>query len=115
MPPKKAEREWFKSNLSLVWVLIFLVIVVLILSIFALLSPVSQNGSAGTSLPATIIDQDESTPRGELQKTQTADAEPPPPTPEEIGYTDGIIFMGTLLIMILLVSTLRETLRRKEY
>jgi hypothetical protein len=46
--------------------------------------------------------------------TQTAEAETLPPTPEEIGYTDGIIFMSTLLILILLVGTLRETLRRKR-
>lgn len=36
-----------------------------------------------------------------------------PPTPEEIGFTDGIIFWATVLVIILLVGTLRETLRRK--
>lgn len=35
-----------------------------------------------------------------------------PLTEEEIGSTDGIVFWSTILILILLVGTLRETLRR---
>ena len=36
-----------------------------------------------------------------------------PPTPDEIGYTDGIIFFATILVLILLVGTLREVIHRK--
>ncbi len=46
---------------------------------------------------------------GEITPTPTA----LPPTPEEIGTTDGIIFWATVLVIILIVGTLRETLRRK--
>jgi hypothetical protein len=45
--------------------------------------------------------------------TSTAEMEDLPPTPEEIGYTNGIIFCSTVLVLILLVGTLRETIRRE--
>lgn len=37
----------------------------------------------------------------------------PPPTPDEIGSTRGIIIWAAILILILLIGTLRETLHRK--
>ena len=37
----------------------------------------------------------------------------PPPTPDEIGSTTGIILWATILVLILLIGTLRETLYRK--
>lgn len=36
-----------------------------------------------------------------------------PPSPNEVGYTDGIIFLATILVLILLVGTLREVVQRK--
>jgi hypothetical protein len=33
--------------------------------------------------------------------------------PEEIGHTDGIIFWSTLLMLIVVIATLRETILRK--
>ena len=65
------------------------------------------------STPSQVSETDLGSPVGDLEMTQTAEQDAQPPTPEEIGYTDGIIFMSTLLILILLVGTLRETLRRK--
>ena len=60
------------------------------------------------------VNQETGTPDPEQNLTQTAEVEALPPTPEEIGYTDGIIFMSTLLILILLLGTLREALWRKR-
>jgi len=37
----------------------------------------------------------------------------PPPTPDEIGSTTGIIIWAMILVLILLIGTLRETLHRK--
>lgn len=91
-----------RHRINLRWILIALVLGVLILSILAFISPISQGGREATL-----------TPTDELGMTQTAEVDGLPPTPEEIGYTDGIIFMSTLLILILLVGTLRETLRRR--
>ena len=95
------------------WVLIALVLVVLVLSILAFISPISQGGQGSTPTPSVVSKTGAARPTGDLEMTQTAEGDTLPPTPEEIGYTDGIIFMSTLLILILLVGTLRETLRRR--
>ena len=106
--PKQTSRR-----AGLLWILIALVVGVLILSILAFISPISQGGQVGTpTLTKASISEIEIT-NASLERTQTAQVDALPPTPEEIGYTDGIIFMSTLLILILLVGTLRETLRRK--
>ena len=109
MAPRKREDLQSKRIANLRWVLIALVLGVLVLSILAFISPVSEGGqeTAPTEERPTVTGADAP------EMTQTAEVEALPPTPEEIGYTDGIIFMSTLLILILLVGTLRETLRRK--
>lgn len=99
---------------SLRWILIFLVLAVLTLSILAFISPVSQGGQRPTPSPGAMEDQTAGETGEMLSATQTAEAEALPPTPEEIGYTDGIIIMSTVLILILLLATLRETIRRKR-
>jgi hypothetical protein len=38
-----------------------------------------------------------------------------PSTTEEIGSTDGIILWATVLVLILIIGTLRETLHRKGH
>ena len=96
------------------WVLIALVLVVLVLSILAFISPISQGGQGSTPTPSVVSTTGAATPTGDLEMTQTAEGDTLPPTPEEIGYTDGIILMSTLLILILLVGTLRETLHRRK-
>lgn len=113
MPLRKKDGLRFKHRSRFRWILIALVIGVLVLAVFAFISPVSQNGRATPPSPTDEIFQDDDTPEGYPQLTQTAEVDALPPTPEEIGYTDGIIFMSTLLILILLVATLRETLHRR--
>ena len=95
------------------WILILLVMGVLTVSILAFSSPVSQGRQAATLSPTEAEGLEINEPTQAFDLTQTADADAMPPTPEEIGYTDGIIFMSTVLILILLVATLRETIRRK--
>jgi len=99
---------------SLWWVLILLVLGVLALSILAFASPVSQGLQAATPSPTGLVDPATGETTENLDVTQTAEAEALPPTPEEIGFTDGIIFMSTVLILILLLATLRETILRKN-
>ncbi len=108
MPESKKRAQRYHSASSLRWILIALIIGVLILSLLAFISPVSQVGQEITPSP-TAFQMTQTT----FQMTQTAEVEASPPTPEEIGYTDGIIFMSTLLILILLMGTLREALHRK--
>lgn len=109
MPDKNKGRLGSNLRLTPHWLLITLVLGVLTLFSLAYASPISQN-NAGV-LPQET--DDVPTPPG-FEQTPTPDPqELPPPTPEEIGYTDGIIFWSTLLVLILLIGTLRETLYRK--
>lgn len=94
------------------WVLVALVLVVMIIGSLAFFQPTAQ----GTSTPAATIT---SVPaQGEVlsSTTPTPADEPvrPAPTQEEIGYTDGIIFCSSVLVLILLVGTLRETIRYRR-
>ncbi len=98
--PQKEHSRFRKQ-----WVLILLVLGVIFLSSLAFSKPISQGGQQATSTEVVATETPASSPESEEE----------PPTPEEIGYTDGIIFCGTVLVLILLVGTLRETLRRKGH
>ncbi len=107
-PPNKVSRTWPQ------WVLFVLMISILLLSILAFMSPISQNAcQTGRSQPAFALLMKQ-TSTSAVQVTPTPDAKLPPPTPDEIGFTNGIIFWSTLLILILLIGTLREIMRRKD-
>ena len=110
--PESGEKKLkFKPS----WILYVLVVAVLLLSILAFISPICQNPVETTPSPTTQTTatdiEGETIP--DVALTTTPEAYPLPPTPEEIGYTDGIIFLSTILILILLVATLREILYRK--
>lgn len=96
------------------WILIALVVGVLILATLAFLRPI-----AGDTPTATPVDSAASlTPEGmDTQEAgdQTATITEAPPTPEDIGYTDGIIFCSSVLVLILLVGTLREVIRQRGH
>jgi hypothetical protein len=96
------------------WILIVLVVGVLILATLAFLRPI-----AGGSPTATPADTAASlTPEGLdtlAAGEQTPTATEAPPAPEDIGYTDGIIFCSSVLVLILLVGTLREVIRRRGH
>jgi len=97
MADPKKKRSFSKLKFSLHWVLFILTLGVLVLSSLVFIKPISQNGSTLTPTPFEMM-------------TATEEL---PPTPDEIGYTDGIIFFSTILVLILLVGTLRETIRRE--
>ena len=86
---------------------------VLLILFIAFASPVYPLPLASTAQPTCtpMSETDPNAIEGSLTPTPTPDL--PPPTPEEIGGTDGIIIWATILIVILLAGTLRETLRRK--
>jgi hypothetical protein len=92
--------------------LFILTLGVLVLSSLALIKPAPLKDQTLTSSPSDgTLSSGVVTPSAVL--TGTPEAELLPPTPEEIGYTDGIIFCSTVLVLILLVGTLRETMRRE--
>lgn len=95
------------------WLLLILVLAVLFLSSLAFSKPISQGGRTPTPEPTCTGNLAEGTAAAMTQTPSAEETEEDPPTPEEIGYTDGIIFCSTVLVLILLVGTLRETLRRR--
>ena len=102
-----------KPGIGPQWILLMLVIGVMIITSVAFMQPLS----GGRALP---------TPTLELMAypVETETAESPeatpsvtptePPSAEEVGYTDGIILCSSVLVLIRLVGTLRETLRRRN-
>jgi len=98
-----------KSKFSLNWSFFILIFGVLALSIAAFCSPISQCATPTDSpSEAGVTQTGSSTP--EFQGTPVPTATLLPPTPDEIGYSNGIIFWSTILILILLIGTLREIL-----
>ncbi len=94
------------------WVLVILILSVLILASFAFGRP---NGEpAATLSPTATLMRGVETVTALVSSTTTETVIPDiPPTPDEVGYTDGIIFFSTVLVLILLVATLREVIHRK--
>lgn len=107
------EKPGRKVKLNSWWVLLVLVAVVLLLSILALNSPVSQRAEEQTPSLTSPADIDRSGGTPDIATAYPAEGTLVPPTSEEIGTTDGIIFWSTILILILLVGTLRELLYQK--
>lgn len=101
-----------KIKLSRQWIFSLLILSLFALSILAFTSPVSEGIGQAESTATTAPTGQTSEPT-ETAITPTPDPEEMPPTPEEIGYTDGIIIWSTILIVILLIGTLRETIRRE--
>ena len=105
------ERLRSKMRIEPQYVMIFFSLVILLVIIAAFVRPVYPATLSQTVEPSftPIAETPQMTEASEITPTPTS----LPPTPEEIGYTDGIIFWATILVIILLVGTLRETLRRK--
>ena len=105
------ERLRSKMRIEPQYVMIFFSLVILLVIIAAFVRPVYPAPLGQTVEPSftPIAETPQVTEEEQVTSTPTS----LPPTPEEIGYTDGIIFWATVLVIILLVGTLRETLRRK--
>lgn len=107
---KKRTRIGFGSQL----ILFTLIIGVVILAILTFTRPISQGERTITPLPTSMELTATAQPFG-TAAVITPTSEVVPLTPEEIGYTDLIIFWSTVLVLILLVGVLRETiLQRKD-
>lgn len=109
-PDPKNGKTSFKGY----WVFFVLIFAVLTLSILAFNSPVSQDSRNTTPSPAALSGDLQTTSTAEVAQTMTAETTLLPPTPEEIGFTNGIILWSTILILILLVGTFREVLYRRQ-
>jgi hypothetical protein len=110
------DRKEYNPKIKLkIWphgILLVLVLGVISLSLLAFIHPVAHGAAqvAPTQTPLATAAEGlatQSTDQNEAQETLS------PPTPDEIGSTNGIIFWSTVLILILLVGTLRETIHRK--
>lgn len=106
-------RSLTKTNFEPQYLIFVFSTVVLLLFLIAFVRPVYPAALGLTTEPTTeaILEADQQEAENLLTTTPTPELEPP--TPEEIGYTDGIIFWATVLVVILLAGTLRETLHRK--
>ena len=106
--PTPVKEKKFRFNPQ--WILLIIVLGVIVLSVLALRSPVAERSNllSPTSTPSPEVVEVGGTP-GDIDQTTP---QRPPPTVEEIGNTNGIIFWSTVLVLILLVGTLRETLFR---
>jgi len=109
---RKRPHPFSKLQFSLNWLLFSLTLGVLILSSLAFVRPISQKSQLLTPSQTALTAVEVTLTPGSAN-TVTAEIEESPPTPEEIGTTNGIIFCSTILVLILLVGTLRETIRRK--
>jgi hypothetical protein len=96
------------------WMLVGMIVVVVVLAVLALRSPISQpTGERVITLTVTSVSPEDSltaTPEPEAIVLQPEDFL----DPEEIGHTDNIIFWSSVLLLILLVGTFRETILRKK-
>ena len=107
---KNGTRIGFGSQL----ILFTLIIGVVILAILTFTRPISQGERTVTPCPTSMALTATAQPAG-MEAIITPTSEVVPLTPEEIGYTDLIIFWSTVLVLILLVGVLRETiLQRKD-
>ena len=104
-------KLWVKSKFEPQHLIILFSLVILLAFIVVFARPVYPAPLNQTAEPTftAVVETSQTTLDNALTPTPTS----LPPTPEEIGYTDGIIFWATVLVIILLVGTMRETLRRK--
>ena len=114
MPDRYDDTNGSFWGSRLIWTLLAMIVVIVIIAVLALRSPISQPIGERTMVPTL-----DSTPS---ETSLTATPEPvviilePEDflNPEEIGHTDGIIFWSTMLLLIVVVATLRETILRKK-
>lgn len=113
MPVQDTQPQKTKKGSGPQWILFALVMGVLVLSSAAFFEPIAQSTqiSQAEKTPLVTVDPASS---GTITVTSTLEVQDLPPTAEEIGYTDGIIFCSTVLVLILLVGTLREIARQKN-
>ncbi len=102
------------AKTRLMWTLVAMLVIVLVIAVLALRSPISQPIGERTMVPTlTVLPSEDGltvTPVPEVIILGQEDFL----DPEEIGHTGGIIFWSTVLMVIVLIGTLRETIVRKK-
>ncbi|HOQ70095.1 MAG TPA: hypothetical protein PLK74_09185 [Anaerolineaceae bacterium] len=98
----------------LMWTLVAMIVIIIGLAVLALCSPISKPTGE-----RTVVLTSEATPLvGDLENSPDTEAiilsAEDFLDPEEIGHTDGIIFWGAILLLIMAAVTLRETILRKK-
>ncbi len=106
--PENGKKFRFKPP----WILFIVALAVIALSVLALLSPVAERSGMLESTLTPFTSDEAGTETETTAQVVTPTLEQVPPTVEEIGNTNGIILWSTILVLILLVGTLRETLHR---
>jgi hypothetical protein len=109
------DQNGSKTGLAPQIILLLLIIAVVILAILTFTRPISQQAQIQTGTPCPTLlalMTEQSTLFVNLTSTPTIPLGPP--TPEDIGYTDGIIFWSTILVLIMLVGVLINTFRQKS-
>lgn len=95
------------------WTLLVMIFIIIILAFLAFRSPISQPVGERvitvTVTPALSEEDMETTPEPEVIVLEPDDFL----DPDEIGHTDGIILWSTVLLLIVVAATLRETILRK--
>jgi len=95
------------------WILFMSVFGILSLSTLAFMRPIFQGTVEITPTPTSQLSPSEQSAGDGSPTAEITPTDDTPPTPEEIGFTDGIILGSTVLILILLIATLRETIQRE--
>ena len=111
MPLRQDCRPPSKLGPASHWILFALVLIVIALSTLAFTSPISQEERDLTATPLELTTHDDGIVPGE---SLSLEPEAIPRTEEDIGYTDGIIIWSTVLVLIILIATLRETILCKK-
>lgn len=108
---QEANEKFWGSRLM--WTLLVMIFVIVVLAFMAFRSPISQpigeRVITVTVTPALSDDELAATPEPEVIVLEPEDFL----DPDEIGHTDGIIFWSTVLLLIVVAATLRETILRK--
>jgi hypothetical protein len=114
MADQNSEHNQSPTKNRLMWALLALLVIVVVLAILALRSPISEPIGERTMVPTLVdtpsIESLTETPQPEVIVLGPEDFL----DPEEIGHTEGIIFWSTVLLIIVIVGTLRETILRKK-
>lgn len=114
MPDREQVKKSFKLRFFPHGILLILILSVIFLSVMAFINPAAQDVTPTPSPFSTTSAAD--VQENATQSFEGAGTDEPvaPPSPEEVGSTDSIIIWSTVLILILIIGTLRETILHKD-
>ena len=113
MQEQDQDKKHNKRSIQPQWVLFGLFGCVLLFLGLVFIHPAFIDVMAVSSAAQLPVNPAQAAETEEAVITPTPAGEATTPTQDEIGSTDGIIFWATLLVLILIIGTLRETIKRK--